>query len=461
MRKIPLYFKRKTKSLHGQGRAASLRWRLRMPVAKIFRNLLMASALLEAGSQIMGQTPAASAAGGVSPLGGEYSVLGAIPGDQVKPSLCLTTTGGVVAWQDNVVDAHGQGIGGVLLNPDGTMAGSTFRVNNTKLGDQLAPLAVTLANGRTLYLWQSKVAGTSDIYARLAQPPKKANAFGTTFYTLDVRVNSVLKDAQLNPAVAALPDGSAVVTWQSYGQDGSGWGVYARHILAEGPKRFLQKKEFLVNQDTAYNQRDPAVTALANGNYVITWISEREKSAQGMDVYARVFTDAGTPVTDEIAINSDNSGTGECSSPAVAALNNGGFTVVWNQRDAVTLTNGYDIWGRAFDGSFMPAGDDFRINTYLYGDQFNPKIASGPSGCLVVWTSMGEDGSREGVYGRYISGGTQLAGDEFRVNTTTQSMQIHPTVAWNGVDRFVVMWSSFVGTASGMDLYGQAYSINQ
>jgi hypothetical protein len=124
------------------------------------------------------------------------------------------------------------------------------------------------------------------------------------------------------------------------------------------------------------------------------------------------------------------------------------------------LTNGFDIWGRNFNTSGNPTGADFRINTYLLGDQYNPKIASGPSGSLVVWTSMAQDGSSEGVFGRFLAGGTQTSGPEMQVNTTTISKQIHPTVAWNGVDRFVVVWSSFVGS-TGFDLYGQAYTLNQ
>jgi hypothetical protein len=45
------------------------------------------------------------------------------------------------------------------------------------------------------------------------------------------------------------------------------------------------------------------------------------------------------------------------------------------------------------------------------------------------------------------------------VNTTWISQQMHPAVAWNGVDHFLVVWTSFVG-ASGFDLYGQAYFLN-
>ena len=215
-------------------------------------------------------------------------------------------------------------------------------------------------------------------------------------------------------------------------------------------------REFQVNQYTQYNQRKPAVATLANGNYVISWVSENERANNSVDVYARIFTAAGAPVTDEIPINS---ATGACDTPDVAPLGDGGFTVVWAQKDPVIVSNSWDVWGRAFNSAGSPFVQDFRINTFLFGDQIRPKIAAGPSGSLVVWTSMGQDGSREGVFGRFLQGGTAVAGSEMQINTTTISQQIHPAVAWNGVNNFLVVWSSFAG-ASGFDLFGQAFALN-
>jgi hypothetical protein len=81
---------------------------------------------------------------------------------------------------------------------------------------------------------------------------------------------------------------------------------------------------------------------------------------------------------------------------------------------------------------------------------------------LVVWTSLGQDGSREGVFGRVLWGDGVPAGDEFRVNTTTVSQQLHPVVASDGVERFLAVWTSFTGVAAGMDLFAQRYaSTNQ
>jgi hypothetical protein len=397
----------------------------------------------------------------VVPQGGQFSILGSIPGDQVWPSISLTPSASVIAWQDNVVDKHGAGIGGAMLSVNGGYAsGRIFTANKTATGDQLYPRVQLLANDNAIFVWQSGVGAVPGIYARLATGTVKTNkAYGTNFFTIDTRVNTWTKDQVADPAVAALPNGGAIIAWSSYGQDGSMWGVFARTLSAKGVGS--PAKEFQVNQYTPYNQRKPAVAVLANGNFVIAWISEQERFNNSVDVYARIFTASGEPVTDEIPIDS---GTNWCDTPDVAPLNDGGFTVVWAQKDRVVVTNSWDVWGRAFSSSGSPEVADFRINTFLFGDQYRPKIAAGPSGSLVVWTSLGQDGSREGVFGRFLQGGTAVAGSEMQINTTTLSQQLHPAVAWNGVNNFLVVWASFTGPLgagpSGFDLYGQAFSLN-
>jgi len=390
--------------------------------------------------------------------GGEFSILGSLPGDQVYPSISLSPSAGVIAWQANVVDKHGGGIGGALLN--GSFgSGRVFRATKTiianQLYPQLYPKVQLLADGNTVFVWQCNVAGAPGIYARLAKGTSTQGIedYGSNFYTIDTRLNTYLKGQVIDPAVAALPDGGAIVTWSSYGQNGSMWGIFARELSAKGAAS--PKKEFQVSQYTQFSQRKSSVAALTNGNFVIAWVSEQERFSGSVDVYARIFNAAGAPVTDEIPVNSS---TNWCDTPDVAPNNDGGFTVVWAQKDLAVPTNSWDIWGRAFSASGSPEVADFRINAYLYGDQYGPKIAASPAGSLVVWTSMAQDGSREGVFGRFLQAGSALGGGEMQVNTTTISSQKHPAVAWNGAGNFLVVWTSFVGT-SGFDLYGQTYTL--
>jgi hypothetical protein len=301
-----------------------------------------------------------------------------------------------------------------------------------------------LRNGNTIFVWQSKALGTPDIFARFAQ--------GTNYYTADIRVNTYIKDQQVEPAAAALPDGGAMVVWASYQQDGGQWGIYARKLTAAGAGATAQ--EFRVNQFIG-NQRRPAVCALANGNVVFAWLSEKQRSAASLDIYARVFTAAGMPATGEFLVNS---AANKCASPALAPLNSGGFTAAWSEKDTIP-TNSWDVWGRAFSASGAPVVAPFRINSHLFGDQIQPRLASAPNGVLAVWTSLGQDGDREGVFGRFLLGGDKVSGDEFQVNTTWISQQLDPDVAWNGVDRFLVVWTSFTGVPSGFDLFGQMYTL--
>jgi hypothetical protein len=391
----------------------------------------------------------------IKPQGGEFTIIGNVPGDQVWPSVSLNSTAGVIDWQDNRIDKLGVQVGGALLNS--SFAGENrFRANKTETGNHLQPKVQLLANGNIIFVWQCTVSGVPGIYARFAKgtTTKTSTSYGTNFYTADIRVNTYVKGDVSEPEVAALPDGSAILTWSSYGEDGSLYGVYARKLKSTGA---ASGAEFKVNQFTLGNQHHPAVAALANGNYIIVWASENERGANSVDIYGRIYTSAGVPLSDELPINS---GISPCSSPSVAALTDGGFTVVWAQKDLIATTNGWDIWGRAFSPNGMPKASDFRINTFLYGDQYQPKIATGPAASMVIWTSLGEDGSKEGVYARILAAGTQPAGDEFRVNTTTLSQQMHPAVAWDGVGHFLAVWTSFTGTTTqGFDLFGQLYAV--
>jgi hypothetical protein len=378
---------------------------------------------------------------GVSPLGGEFSLIGSPNLDQVLPAIALSPTNCVLAFYNQALGIHA-----AIL--DGNYTARSFSaVHKTAIGQQVKPAVKLLRNGSTLFVWQSKVLGNPSIFARLGK--------GTNFSSAEIRVNNYIKDQVVDPVAVELPDGGAMVAWSSYQQDGSLWGVYARKVTAAGTLAGAQ--EFLVNQYTIGNQRRPAVCALANGNVVFAWVSDAERFPASRDVYARVFTTAGVAVTGEFLVNS---GTNKCASPVLAALNNGGFTAAWSQKDTV-MTNSWDVWGRAFSASGAPTVPAFRINSYLFGDQYEPRLASAPNGCLAVWTSLGQDGDREGVYGRFLLGGNQVSGDEFRVNTTTVSQQLDPDVAWNGVDRFLVVWASFTGVPSGFDLFGQMYQLSR
>jgi hypothetical protein len=120
------------------------------------------------------------------------------------------------------------------------------------------------------------------------------------------------------------------------------------------------------------------------------------------------------------------------------------------------LTNGWDIYARPFSAANI-GGTTVVVNSHNYGDQFNPRISSIGLDCLLAWTSLGQDGSREGVFGRFVHKDGSLIGKEFIVNTTTVGQQMQPAVVSDRAGQFMVVWTSFTGSPNNFDLFAQRY----
>jgi hypothetical protein len=383
--------------------------------------------------------------------GVEYAIAGALPGDQTHSQLGLSVSGGYLVWEDNFTDGDGLGISALQLDSGFSGVLSPFRVNSIGAGDQEHPQVSLLNGGGAVFVWQGGQQGFQHIYARFLSASR-------TWVGSDVLVNTFTNNMQIDPVVATLTNGNVLVAWSSYDEASSSslLDVYAQRLTPTGQKI---GGEFLVNQFTSYNQRSPAVAALSGGGFVVVWVSEQERwtDAAGppsVDIYGRLYTASGAAVGAEFLINT---GTNICANPSVAAGSDGGFMVAWGEKDLVIQTNSWDVFARPFS-STGSGGTTERVNTFTFGDQYAPKIAAAGTDYLMVWTSLGQDGSREGVYGQFLRGNGSFAGGEQRINTTVINGQIQPCVASDGGIRFLVAWSSYVGGSSGFDLYAQRYA---
>lgn len=432
-------------------------------ILRFFSRFVIGIATLAAPWAMQGQTA-------VTPENFEYPVTPSMAGDQVHPQLALRPGGGLMVWQDNATDGDGMGISAQTLDANLYPSMSGFRINVEGAGDQENPQVAFLKDGGAVVVWQGGEVGSQHIFARFLTS-------SNTFATSDIRVSGYADGPQVDPQVSVMADGSVMVSYSSVGQDGSMSGIFAQRLSAAGVK---VGSEFQINQFTNYNQRTPAATVLGNGTYVVAWVSEQQRSSysvsanggdlkwtmegqqvgSSIDVYARLFDANNVALGNEFLVNTTNK---VCANPALAATGNGGFVVAWSQNNGRSIvngavqTNGWDVVARVYDGQGKAVTQDLSVNTVKYGEQYAPRIQARNNDCLVVWTSLAQDGSWEGVYGRGLSATGVFTTGEFLVNTTTISQQIHPAVATDGGSRFLVVWSSFVGGQGSFDLFGQRY----
>ncbi|WOE42759.1 Ig-like domain-containing protein [Acinetobacter chinensis] len=377
---------------------------------------------------------------------GEFPVNTYTDNNQNSSSVTALSDGGfVVTWQSNGQDGSGFGIYAQRYAADGQPQGGEFRVNTYTASSQYYSSVTALSDGGFVVTWQSNGQDSWDdgIYAQryVADGQPQGGEF---------RVNTYTVSSQDSPSVTALSDGGFVVTWQSIGQDSSGYGVYAQRYAADGQP---QGGEFQVNTYTYNWQDSSSVTALSDGGFVVTWQSIGQDSS-GYGVYAQRYAADGQPQGGEFQVNTytynwqDN--------PSVTALSDGGFVVTWQSNGQDGL--GYGIYGQRYAADGQPQGGEFKVNTYTTDGQFLPSVtALSDGGFVVTWQSNGQDGSGYGVYAQRYAADGQPQGGEFQVNTYTYNWQDSPSVTALSDGGFVVTWSSNGQDGSGWGIYAQRY----
>jgi len=113
--------------------------------------------------------------------------------------------------------------------------------------------------------------------------------------------------------------------------------------------------------------------------------------------------------------------------------------------------NDYDMVARRFASDGSPITDELPVNTYTTGMQAWGSVAVAPDGGFVVtWLSDGQDGSGFGVYAQQFSSEGTKIGEEIRVNERTNLHQDQARVAVDNRGNFVAAFG-----VQGMDGSGR------
>lgn len=325
-------------------------------------------------------------------------------------------------------------------------AGLELRVNTFTSGSQLDPAVATDADGDFVVAWTSAGQDGSGggVYAQRFH--SNGDADGP-----ELQVNTYTANSQAAPAVAMDADGDFVVVWQSASQDGWLWGVYGQRYDATGAR---VGNEFRVNTRTAREQLAPAVAVDDDGDFVVAWASYSQDGSQ-YGVFAQRYGADGLARGAELQVNTFTNG--DQNAPAVAMDADGDFAVAWQSFTEGPGT-GSNTYVRRYDASGVAQGDAVRTNTYTPADQGLPSIAMDAAGnIIVVWRSVGQDGSLAGVYGQGYDALGAPVGGEVQISTFTSKDQTFPSVAASSDGAVTVTWASDGQDGSGSGVYAQRF----
>jgi len=287
------------------------------------------------------------------------------------------------------------------FDADGNPLEDPKMVNTTIPDLQRFPRVAVSADGSFLVIFQSFESNSFVIRSRAYDA--NGNPVGG-----DQLVSTVPTGEQVGTGadVAALrtsdgsPGGYAVV-WRNSVNIAPGWGDIKMSIVSPAG---VPGAELLVNDNDLGTERNPSVTELQDGGFLVVW-------TDWPHVEGRHFNSAGGPLGPEFEINTeDNASPGGFTDSGIGW--NGNVLVVWEDSGSETPplppTSSGEIRGRMFDADLGALGDDFRINNLFDGIQRDPRVADfGNVGFMVVWNSdtvsAGTD-TTQSVEARIVSG---------------------------------------------------------
>ena len=216
-----------------------------------------------------------------------------------------------------------------------------------------------------------------------------------------------LNNSPLDPAVAGLDNGLIVAAWAGVDSDGF-YNIYTRTFDAH--RNPLAVETPLLPAD-GVNRTALTMAALSNGGYVLTW---QEGSGADADIRGQLVNDDGSLTGDTFLVSATTDGSQE--SPAIAALSDGGFAIVWTNGD----NGGADlnIHSQRFDAYGQKVGHEDQVNTLdTAGVQSHARIAAlQDGGYAVSWNDLGNGGTGQ-FYSRAYHSVDTLVGNQILYGT--------------------------------------------
>lgn len=266
------------------------------------------------------------------------------------------------------------------------------------------------------------------------------------------QVNTSTRGNQWLNAIARLADGKFVIVWENDGGPGARGRIEAQLFSSDGARYGVD----IPVAGGRGSQMTPAVAALADGSFVVVWVSNRQNP--GGSIYGQRLAANGVFLGQPFLISGKS---GAQETPEIAALADGGFVVVWASSPDGSSEASYDIVGQRFaaDGSKVAA--PFPVNGNPEGAQLRSFIAGGAGGGFtVVWDSAEDNGSGGKNYyirGQSYSADGSRSGRPFVVRRSTGQLQ-RPRIAMLADGGFVVVWEGLRGALDAFNVYAQHYS---
>ena len=273
-----------------------------------------------------------------------------------------------------------------MVQNDGQLIGSEISANSFRTADRQETVPAIAAiqgdNGGFAVSWietaldVNGTQGTPALMMRLFAPDGSQR-------TPAYQINQLNETVGKMQTMAALDDGRLILAWSARPLTSScSSNSISGQLLDENGR--LIGSQFQINDNSPYDQYDPAVSNLNGGRFVVTWTSTMSDSTTM--IRAQLFDDRGTRDGPAFYVNQNISQFQSTS--VISERYDGGFLVLWSSFDLDG--NNLGIFGQLFDYQGQLLGSQFQASDSTQGSQYLPSAIVFPNNEIVLtWTDKG------------------------------------------------------------------------
>jgi hypothetical protein len=284
----------------------------------------------------------------------------------------LPDGGYFIAWED--FEPSDSLIVGQRFNILGQKVGQEITLGQITGDDAVQPAIAVLSGGGIAVAF---VTGLSLVVHRY---DAKMHLVGT---------DAIDTAAGLNDAsIVGLDNGAYAVSYRvGAGSDTDIVANVVSHTGVVGPR-------FDVLNETD-NSEKSEIAKLSNGNFVVVMQDEKAGDSADNDIKYGIFMPSGTQVGSTVTVFGTTNASNQ-TLPDVAALQGGGFVVVWQDDDGDAAGNA-GIHATIYDNAGTLVQGNITVNTSTSGIQNHASViplAAGDGGFVVVWEDQNSDLNR-------------------------------------------------------------------
>lgn len=275
------------------------------------------------------------------PFGSNFLINSTLPYAQTRPAVTWKNDGGfIVVWDSWMQDGSDRGVFCRLFDGNGNSTSGEIQVNTTTIYSQARPAIAMTSGGEFVVIWES---WKQDIIT-----PSGYGIFGQRFDSNgtkmggEFQINTYTNDYQWLGDIESFDDGSFVVVWCSWEQDGDDGGIYLQRFDAQANKI---GGEVRVNRSTLYYQWLPKLVRITSENFAVIWSSwKQDGDREG--IYARIYNIYGRELTFETQLNMTTASF-QWEPVAIGGSNEKEIVAVWSSWGQ--YGHDYEVIGRRFN----------------------------------------------------------------------------------------------------------------